>query len=85
MGWREEEALNFGPRREASWSSFCGFGEGNVLVSTWERLPLGTPRGDRPGPHPGREEVESSGSSWGMSLLIYIERDGYAYLSIYIY
>ena len=39
---------------------FCGFGEGNVLVSIRGRPQSGTPGGDRSGPHPGRRERESS-------------------------
>lgn len=64
---------DFGPRRrEASWSSFGGFKEGDVLVSTGESPPGGTPGEARP--PPGRGESEGPGSSQGMSLLknIYI-------------
>lgn len=68
-GMKEEEgALNFGPReKEASWSSFYGFGKGNVLVSTGGEATIGHPqrRHAKPGPYPGKGELEGSGRLLG--------------------
>lgn len=69
-------ALNFGPRgkEEASWSSFDGYGEGNVLVSTGERLPTGTSEVTRQTEPPTLTEgsLRALGLSGNVTAKIYI-------------